>query len=94
MFQTILILSNKIASQRKTHAPRRFLYLRETQSWWCQEEEGEEGKEGEEGEGGEGGEEKVHLLTHATARGMGKKQVGISGFWYCFVLLLKFLINN
>ena len=32
--------------------------------WWC--EEGEEG--GEE----EGGEEKVHLLTHATARGVGK----------------------
>ena len=48
---------NKIASQWKTHAPRRFLYLRE-KSLWC--------------EGG-GGEEKVHLLTHATARGVGKK---------------------
>ena len=42
--------------------PQCFLYLRETKSWWC-----------EEGDGGEGGgEEKVHLLTHATARGMGK----------------------
>ena len=49
---------NKIASQRKTHAPR-FLYLRETKSWWC--EKGEEGEE-----------EKVHLLTHTTARGVGK----------------------
>ena len=52
---------NKIASQRKTHAPRRFLYLRETKIWWC-----------EEGEGEEGGEEKVSMLTHATARGVGK----------------------
>ena len=41
---------------------RRFLYLTETKS--CKWEEGEEG-EGEEGE-------KVSLLTHATARGMGK----------------------
>ena len=32
------------------------------QSYWC------------EGEGGEG--ENVHLLTHATARGMGKKTIG------------------
>ena len=55
---------NKIASQRKTHVPpQRFLYLRETKSWWCEERGGE----------GEGGEEKVHLLTHTTARGMGKK---------------------
>ena len=38
--------SNKIASHRKTHAPWRFLYLKETKSWWC--EEGEEGGEGEE----------------------------------------------
>ena len=53
-------IQNKIASQQKTHAPR-FLYLRETKCWWC--EEGEEG----------GGEEKVHLLTHATTRGVGKK---------------------
>ena len=52
---------NKIASQQKTHAPRRFMYLRETKIWWCGEGDGE---------GGEG--EKVHLLTHATARGMGK----------------------
>ena len=64
---------NKIASQRKTHPPPapRFLYLRETKSWWCEGGGGEEGEEGEEGEG----EEKVHLLTHATARGMGKKSV-------------------
>ena len=55
-------LKNKIASQRKTHAPRRFLYLRETNIWWC--------------EGGEEGEEKVHLLTHATARGVGKNIFG------------------
>ena len=55
---------NKIASQRKTHAPRRFLYLRETKSWWC--EEGEEG-------GREEGEEKVSMLTHATVRVWVKK---------------------
>ena len=53
---------NKIPSQRKTHAPR-FLYLRETKSWWC---------EGE-GDGGGGGEEKVSMLTHATTRGVSKK---------------------
>ena len=59
------LMTNKIASQRKTHAPR-FLYLRETKSWWC-EGEGD-------GEGGEGGEEEnVSMLTHTTARGMGKK---------------------
>ena len=46
------------------HPPWRFLYLRETTSWRC-----EEGGVGEEGEGG--GEEKVHLLTHATARAHG-----------------------
>ena len=39
--------------------PWRFLYLRETKSWWCGEGEEEEG-------------EKVSLLTHSTARGMGK----------------------
>ena len=33
--------------------PRRFLYLRETKSWWCEKEGG----------GGEGGEEKVSMLT-------------------------------
>ena len=49
---------------RPPPTPRRFLYLRETQSWrW--EGGGEEG--GEEGEG-----EKVSLLTHATASGVGK----------------------
>ena len=40
--------------------PQCFRYLRKTKSWWCEEE------------GEEGGEEKVHLLTHVTARGMGK----------------------
>ena len=35
-------VENKIASQRKTHTPRRFLYLRETKIWWCEGEEGEE----------------------------------------------------
>ena len=51
-------------SERPT--PHSFcLYLKETKSWWCEE-------------GGEG-EEKVHLLTHATARGGGKNtlQVGV-----------------
>ena len=38
--------------------PQCFLFLRETKSWWCEgEEEGEN----------------VHLKTHATARGVGKK---------------------
>ena len=46
--------------------PWRFLYLIETKSWWCGEGEEEEG-EGEEGEN-------VHLLTHATARGVGKNR--------------------
>ena len=47
------------------YPPWHFLYLRETKSWrWGEEEEEEEG---------EGGGEKVTLLTHATARGMGKK---------------------
>ena len=41
--------------------PQRFLYLRETKRWWCGEEE-EEG-------------EKVSMLTHATARGVGKKSI-------------------
>ena len=50
----------------KDNAPLRFLYLRETKSWWC-----------EEGGGEGGGEEKVHLLTHATTRGMGKKTVKV-----------------
>ena len=65
MVDLVKVLKNKIASQKKTHAPQRFLYLRETTSWWC------EG--GEEEEGGEG-EEKVHLLTHATTSGMGKNR--------------------
>ena len=38
------LFKNKIASQRNTHDPRRFLYLRATKSWWCGEEE-EEGEE-------------------------------------------------
>ena len=63
-------MSNKIASQRKTHTPWRFLYLRETKSWWCGEEEEEEEGEGEEEEEGE----KISMLTHATARGMGKNR--------------------
>ena len=41
--------------------PRRFLYLSKTKNWWCGE-----------GDGGEG-DENVHLLTHAPARGVGKK---------------------
>ena len=45
--------------------PWRFLYLRETKSWRREGEEEEGEEEGEEGE-------KVSLLTHATARGMGK----------------------
>ena len=49
-------------TQPRTHAPPwRCLYLRETKSWWCEEEEEEKG-EGE----------KVSLKTHAAARGMGK----------------------
>ena len=47
--------------------PWRFLYLRETKSWWCEE-------------GGEGGE-KVSMLTHATARGMGKNNVNKKTEW-------------
>ena len=43
-----------------------FSVPRRKKSWWC-----EEGEEGE-------GEEKVHLLTHATARGMGKKHKSIT----------------
>ena len=39
--------------------PWRFLYLTETKSWRYEE--------------GEGTEKNVHLLTHATARGVGKK---------------------
>ena len=48
--------------------PQRFLYLRETKIWRWEGEQGEEG--GEEGEGGE----KVSLLTHTTARGVGKNK--------------------
>ena len=47
--------------------PQHFLYLRETKSWWCEEEGGD-------GEGGEGGEEKVSMLTHATTRGVGNNK--------------------
>ena len=35
------------------------MYLRETKIWWC----------------GGGGEEKVSMLTHATAKGVGKKNM-------------------
>ena len=65
--------------------PQRFLYLRETKSWWCEE-------------GGEGGGEKVSMLTHATARGVGKHihtiiiaQVHI---WKCAILEAHFLYFN
>ena len=57
------ILFNKMAYTAKDPCPPtwRFMYLTETKSWkW-------------EGEGGEGGE-KVSLMTHASARGMGKKR--------------------
>ena len=62
------------------HPPQRFLYLRETKSWRC-EEEGEERE-------GEGGEEKVHLLTHATAKvpwciSMAKFSLLLSRAQYC-----------
>ena len=50
--------------------PQRFLYLRETKSWWC----GEEGEEEEEEEGEEEGEN-VHLLTHTTAMAVGKNKI-------------------
>ena len=50
---------NKIASQQRP-TPH-VLYPRETKSWWC-----------EGGGGDREGEEKVHLLTHATTRGVGK----------------------
>ena len=55
---------NKMAYTAKDPHPTPwcFLYLRETKSWrW----------EGREGRGGRGGEN-VHMLTHATARGVGK----------------------
>ena len=41
------------------HPPWRFMYLRETKSWRCEEE------------GGEEREEKVHMLTHANTRAHG-----------------------
>ena len=51
---------NKMAYTAKDPRPppQRFLYLTETKSWRC--------------EGGQEEEENVHLLTHATAWGMGK----------------------
>ena len=59
--------ANKMAYTAKDPRPPsplwHVLYLRETKSWWCGEEDGEE----EEGT-------KVSLKTHATARGMGKKK--------------------
>ena len=71
---------------------RRFLYLRETKSWRC-EERGEEEQDGIHSQRPtppwhflyltetkswrcEGkGNKNVHLLTHAPARGVGKKSV-------------------
>ena len=51
---------NKMAYTAKDRRPPwRFLYLRETTSWWCGE--------------GDGEGENVHLLTHAPTRGVGKK---------------------
>ena len=56
--QLFMCFRNKIASQRKSHAPPPprwcFLYLRETKSWWC-EGEGGDG----DGGGGEGEEKSV-----------------------------------
>ena len=51
---------NKMAYTAKDPWPNQgvFLYLTETKSWRCEGEEGET-------------EENVHLLTHATARGVG-----------------------
>ena len=43
---------------------QRFLYLRVIKSWRCEE-------------GGEGEEEKVSLLTHTTARGVGKNHAKV-----------------
>ena len=53
---------------KRTNTPQSFLYLRETKSWWCGE--GEEEEKGEEEEG-----ENVYLLTHPTARGVGKNKL-------------------
>ena len=54
----LLLLKQDHITVKDPHPPTwRFLYLRETKSWWC-------------GEGEEG--ENVHLKTHATTRGMGK----------------------
>ena len=63
MTETCYGCLNKIASQRKTHGPRHFLYLKETKSWWCEEGGG----------GGEGGEEEK-VQCNATERGMGKNR--------------------
>ena len=62
VLKVIYVDKTRWHTQPRTHAPPwHFLYLRETKSWWCEEEGG-----------GEGGEEKVSILTYATARGMGK----------------------
>ena len=58
------------------------MYLRETKSWRCEEEE-----EVEEGE-----EEKVSLLTHATARGMGKnKSIMMASYEWSMKSVLGYL---
>ena len=56
-FQIVLYDKQDCITAKDPCPSRCFLYLRETKCWWC--------------EGG--GEEKVHLLTHATARGVDKK---------------------
>ena len=57
MFE-VNVKQDHIHSEEPTCPPWRFLYLRKTKSWRCEEE----------GEGG--GEEKVSLKTHTTTRGV------------------------
>ena len=71
-----MLKQDGIDSQRPMPPPTAFsvpnrnvLYLRETKLWRC----------GRGGRGRRGGrEENVHLLTHAPARGMGKKESIVS----------------
>ena len=70
-----------IHCQRPTPPPTAFfvpninvLYLRETKLWRC----GRGGRRRGRGRGGRGGRgENVHLLTHASARGVGKNMFNI-----------------
>ena len=65
---TAMLVKNKMAYRAKDPCPPMVFSVK---SWrWEGEGGGEE--EEEEGEG-----EKVSLLTHATARGVGKKGIGI-----------------